>query len=72
MFSLPKCIREIRVALSSEEEMKYSKLASTAENAVDAARASERLDKLAKKANKGSSTSKIISAFGKDIDDILA
>lgn len=72
MFSLSKCIHDIRVALTSEEELKYSKLANTADNAVEASRSTERLDKLAKRATKGSSTSKILAAFNKDIDDILA
>lgn len=72
MFSLSKLIREIRVAVSSEEELKYSKLSAVADNAADASRAAERMDKLAKKATKGSATAKIAAAFGKDIDDILA
>lgn len=72
MLSLSKCIREIRIALYSEEELKYQKLASTADNAVEASKSAERLDKLAKRAAKSSSTAKIISAFNKDIDDILA
>lgn len=72
MLSVSKLIREIRVAISSEEELKYSKLSATADNAADAARAAERMDKLAKKATKGSATAKIAAAFTKDIDDILA
>lgn len=72
MFSLTKFIREARIALTSEEEMKYAKLASVADNAADASRSAEKMDKLAKKAVKGSATAKIAAAFGKDIDDILA
>lgn len=72
MFSLSKMIREIRVAISSEEELKYSKLAAVADNAADASRSAERMDKIAKKATKGSASAKIAAAFGKDIDDILA
>lgn len=72
MFSLTKLIREMRVAVSSEEEMKYAKLAAVADNAADASRSAEKMDRLAKKAVKGSATAKIAAAFGKDIDDILA
>ena len=72
MFSLTKLIREMRVAVSSEEELKYAKLAAVADNAADASRSAERMDKIAKKATKGSASAKIAATFSRDIDDILA
>lgn len=71
MINFTKIIHQFRAGLSSESELKYTQLASTAEAAVDTVKSVERLDKIKAKAKASSLTSKICKTFEQDMEDLL-
>lgn len=71
MINFTKIMHQIRAGLSSESELKYTQLASTAEAAVDTVKSVERLDKIKSKAKASSLTSKICKTFEQDMEDLL-
>jgi hypothetical protein len=71
MINFTKIMHQIRAGFSSESELKYTQLASTAEAAVDTVKSVERLDKIKSKAKASSLTSKICKTFEQDMEDLL-
>lgn len=71
MFDPGKWFYRIRVGLSSEQEVKYTQAANTADAAHQAAKTAEKMDKLKAKSKPNTLVAKICQSFDSDLTDML-